>query len=265
MAVCYRHPNEETGVSCSNCGRPICPDCMTSTSVGMRCPECSKQTTKVRTAASLRGADEPRVVLAIIAACVIVYLAGKGLFGSLALRGFPEIAVGHEYYRLVTSAFLHSGLLHIGFNMYLLYVIGRELELAVGPSRFASIYLTAILWGSMGALMQTTTAPVVGASGAVFGVVGATMVELRRRGLDPFSGGLGGLLILNLVIGFIPGSQIAWGGHIGGFIGGALAAWAFHEAQQRKQPLVGYAASAALSVAAVAAAIAVSGNLHSYL
>ena len=142
---------------------------MTSTPVGMRCPDCSKQKTKVRTAASLGGADEPRVVIGIIAVCVIAYLslgAGSGISSAEARWVlFGPLVHDGEYYRLVTSAFLHSSILHIGFNMYLLWIIGRELELTLGSSRFATIYATAILWGSMGALAQTTTSPIVGASG----------------------------------------------------------------------------------------------------
>jgi len=263
MAVCYRHPNEETGVSCSNCGRPICPACMTTTSVGMRCPECAGQKTKVRTAATLYGSREPRVTYAIIAACVIIFLAGNGLYGAWALRGIPEISDLHQYYRLITSGFIHSGVFHVGFNMYILYVVGRELELAIGSPRFGAIYFVALLWGSMGALAQTSTAPVIGASGAVFGVVAALMVEMRSRGLDPFSGGLGVLVVFNLAIGFIPGSHVAWGGHIGGLIGGALAALALGSAPVRKMPALGFAACAVLAIVAFAGAIAMTGSAHS--
>lgn len=269
MATCYRHPTRETGVSCSNCGRPICPSCMTPTPVGMRCPECSRQTTKVRTLAS--GATEPRVTIAIIALCVIAFL-GSGSFGvdgggnTLYARGALAgwLVDDGEYWRLVTSGFLHSGFLHIAFNMYLLWVLGRQLELAIGSGRFATLYGTALLWGSFGALVQTTEVPVVGASGAVFGLMGATAVELRRRGYDPFSGGIGGLIVLNLVISFLPGFNIAFGGHIGGLIGGTLAALALHEGQRRRLPWLGYALCAALAVIAVGGAIAVSGDLHDH-
>jgi membrane associated rhomboid family serine protease len=113
-------------------------------------------------------------------------------------------------------------------------------------------------------LVQTTETVVVGASGAVFGLMGATAVELRRRGYDPFSGGLGGLILINLVIGFIPSFHVAFGGHIGGLIGGALAAFAFELADRRRLPWAGYAACAVLAALAVVGAIAVSGNLHDY-
>jgi membrane associated rhomboid family serine protease len=271
MATCYRHPNRETGVSCSNCGRPICPDCMTPTSVGMRCPECARQKTKVRTAATMSG--EPRVTMGIIAICVILFLAtgsfgatsagGNELYHRFSLFG-PAVHFGHDYWRLVTSGFLHSGFLHIGFNMYLLWILGRQLESVMGSTRFGVLYFTALLCGSLGALLQTTTVEVVGASGAVFGLMGATAVELRRRGYDPFSGGLGGLILLNLAIGFIPSFHVAWGGHIGGLIGGVLAALAFDQAERRRMPWLGYAVCVVLAAAAVAGAIAVSGNLHDY-
>src|SRR3954454_2872197 len=123
MATCYRHPSRETGVSCSNCGNPICPDCMTPTPVGMRCPDCARQRTKVRTAATMaRGGTE--VTKALIAVNVLAFLAelssgGTGVAdvgGSVFRRGAldgPDISTNHEYYRLLTSGFLHAGFLHI--------------------------------------------------------------------------------------------------------------------------------------------------------
>jgi membrane associated rhomboid family serine protease len=268
MVTCYRHPNRETGVSCSNCGRPICPDCMTPTSVGMRCPECAKQKTKVRTARTMT--DEPRVTVAIIVVCVIAFLAdgsfgsagGGNLFVHGALYG-PAVDAG-DWWRLVTNGFLHSSILHIGFNMYLLWLLGQQLEPAMGSRRFAAVYVTALLAGSFGALVQTTTVPVVGASGAVFGLMGATAVELRRRGYDPFSGGLGGLILINLALGFIPGLHIAFGGHIGGLIGGVLAALAFDQADRVRQPWLGYALCLLIAGAVVAGSFAISGSPHNY-
>jgi membrane associated rhomboid family serine protease len=272
MAQCYRHPSHETGVSCSNCGRPICSDCMTPTSVGMRCPVCSKQKTKVRTAQMINANAEPRVTIGIIAVCVLVFLGQGGsiglsgdggtIYSNFALYG-PLVHDG-DYWRLVTSGFLHSGLIHIGFNMYLLWILGQQLERTVGSVRFGVLYFTSLLCGSFGALVQTTTSPVVGASGAVFGLMGVLAVEQRRRGYDPFSGGLGGLILINLAIGIVPGLHIAFGGHIGGLVGGILAALAFHQADRLRRPALGYVACAALSVLAVVGAIAVSGNFHNY-
>ncbi|MCW3004965.1 MAG: rhomboid family intrarane serine protease [Conexibacter sp.] len=272
MATCYRHSSRDTGVSCSNCARPICPDCMTPTSVGMRCPECAKQKTKVRTARTMTS--EPRVTVAIIGICVLLFLAtgsfgatsagGNRLYHDLTLQGIIGIHGLHDYWRLITSGFLHGGLLHIGFNMYLLWLLGQQLEPALGSVRFGALYLTALLFGSFGALAQTTVVEVVGASGAVFGLIGALAVEQRRRGYDPFSGGLGGLLIINLVIGFVPGFHVAWGAHVGGLIGGVLVALAFDFADRRRLPWLGLALCGVLAAAAFFGAIAISGNVHDY-
>lgn len=269
MATCYRHPNRETGVSCSSCGRPICTDCMTATSVGMRCPECARQRTKVRTARTMT--DEPRVTIAIIVVCVIAFLA-EGNFGTSGAGGqlyqqgalFGPYVHRGDWWRLVTSGFLHSGFLHIGFNMYLLWLLGQQLEPAMGSKRFATVYFTALLAGSFGALVQTTTTGVVGASGAVFGLMGATAVELRRRGYDPFSGGLGGLILINLLFGFIPGLHIAVGGHIGGLIGGVLAALSFDQAERMRRPWIGYALCLIIAAASVVGAFAISGSAHDF-
>ena len=150
--TCYRHPGRETRVSCSSCGRPICPDCMRPSPVGMRCPECSSQTTKVKTLASVGG--EPRATIALIAICSIVFLAegsfgvsgGQGsLFRDGALFG-PAVAAG-DWWRLVTYGFLHAGLLHIGFNMLLLWLFGREMEPQLGTPIFLGIYFSCLLAG----------------------------------------------------------------------------------------------------------------------
>jgi membrane associated rhomboid family serine protease len=273
MATCYRHPNRETGVSCSNCGRPICPDCMTPTSVGMRCPECAKQRTKVHTIRSM--ATEPRVTYALIAINVVVYLAiqNNTLFNDLALLGHaqtpfgsvPGLGVAHgEYWRLVTGGFLHANVLHIAFNMYLLYVIGQQLELVMGNVRFAALYIAALLAGSAGALVADPTINTVGASGAVFGLMGAMVIEQRARGLDPFAGGIfgsiGGLIVINLVFSFAV-SGISIGGHIGGLIGGTIAAWLMTEAIRRRMP--SYApllACGLVALVSVAIAIAAAGG-----
>src|SRR3954470_20992687 len=165
MSTCYRHPDRETAVSCSNCGRSICPDCMTPTSVGMRCPECSRDRTRVRTARTIT--DEPRLTYALIALNVIVFLAefasgvsaGGGSFGgsSLVDKGAlygPAVANG-EVWRLLTAGFLHAGLAHLFFNMYSLYILGSLLEPAVGRMRFAIIYFVSLFAGSFGALIAS--------------------------------------------------------------------------------------------------------------
>lgn len=272
MTTCYRHPSRETGVACSNCGRPICPDCMTPTVVGMRCPECAKQKTKVVTAQALRGTGQPIVTQTLIAICVIAYLAGGnfGLTGGGASGGSwlyvngalwaPAIEYQHEYWRLVTSGFLHSSLLHIGFNMLLLYFLGSEIEREIGSPRFGLVYLTALLGGSLGALLQTTTSPTVGASGAVFGLMGFMVVEMRRRGINPLQSQIGLLLLLNVVLSLRPGSGISFGGHLGGLLFGVLAAVALHEGARRGPRWLGPALCGALCVIAVVGAVVMAGQ-----
>jgi membrane associated rhomboid family serine protease len=169
---------------------------------------------------------------ALIAANVAVYLLitassiggrhGATLESHLVLYG-PAVAKG-EWYRLVTNAFVHFGLLHLAFNMLLLYRLGLVLEPALGRVRFVLLYATALLCGSFGALLLSPHAATGGASGAVFGLLGAVAVGLRQRGISLRETGIGGLIVLNLVFTFaIPGISI--GGHLGGLAGGAAVGW----------------------------------------
>jgi membrane associated rhomboid family serine protease len=271
MATCYRHPSRETAVSCSNCGRPICPDCMTTSPVGMRCPECARHTTKVRTVRNTR--QRFGVTEVLIAINVIVFLAeGSGawsltgstdgswllnhglLFGPFvrtsALPGVPI----HEYYRLLTSGFLHLDILHILSNMYVLYWVGRLLEPAIGRARFAAIYFTGLLAGSLGVLIVSPLNASAGASGAIFGLLGAAFTEAQRRGVDQVRNQLVILIVLNLVL-TLSLPNISIGAHIGGLIGGGLATLAFNQADRRRSQALGWAACAALAVIAVVGAI----------
>jgi membrane associated rhomboid family serine protease len=204
----------------------------------------------------------------IIILCAVAFLAsgrfgfgagdGNRLFVDLALYG-PAIDIGNEYWRLITGGFLHSGFIHIAFNMYLLWMLGQMLEPTLGSARFAGLYLTALLWGSFGALVLDPGALTVGASGAVFGLMGAAAVELRARGINPFQTNIGVLILVNLAFSFVL-SGISIGGHIGGLVGGALVGLAFNVADQRRSRALGYAACLALAVVAVAGGIIASGR-----
>lgn len=240
---------------------------MTPTPVGMRCPECGRQRTKVQRPRAVAGAV-PTVTRALVAINVAVFLAqvvtGTSLFGGAAGGVFergalygPAVAFGHDYWRLVTSGFLHAGLIHIGFNMWLLWIVGQMLEPAFGAARFALVYVTALLCGSFGVLLIDPNAVTVGASGAVFGVMGAGVIAMRHRGIDPMQSGLLPTIVLNLVITFaIPGISI--GGHIGGLIGGAVAGWILDRPVPRGVAAYGpVAATVALAVLAAGGAIAV--------
>jgi membrane associated rhomboid family serine protease len=270
MATCYRHPGRETGVSCSNCGKPICPDCMTATPVGMRCPDCAGQRQRVQSLRSMHV--DPVATYVLIGINVLLFLGsgaggsfltGSGgssrVFQDLALWG-PAIHLGHDYWRLVTAGFLHSGLLHIGFNMYILYWLGTMLEPALGHARFLALYFASLLAGSFGALLLSPNSVTVGASGAVFGLMGAAFVMQRARGIDPMQSGIGPVILFNLVISFVI-PNISIGGHIGGLVGGAIAAFAMERLAGRRPGIaMPIAACVAVGAIAVVAAIAVSGR-----
>jgi membrane associated rhomboid family serine protease len=269
MATCYRHPSRETGVACSSCGRPICPDCMTPTSVGMRCPECARERTKVRTVSS--GPTVPVVTRTLIALNVLVFFAETATGGQLggggggtvydkgALFG-PLIAQNHEYWRLLTSGFLHAGLLHIVFNMVFLYIMGPMLEPAIGRVNFAAVYFASLLAGSFGALLFQPDVPTIGASGACFGILGALIVVAYYRGISIWQSGLGVTLLINIVFS-LSFAGISIGGHLGGVVGGAAAGWMIVQfGERRRMPAAALAGCALVAVISVAAAIAVAGS-----
>lgn len=231
---------------------------MTPTPVGMRCPECSKQRTAVRTMASTRS--DPRVTVGLIIACAVLFLATEGFSGGsgslwqkLYLDG-PDVRDG-DYWRLVSSGFLHAGPIHILFNMYLLWLLGNMLEPTLGSRRFAALYFTALLTGACGALIVEPNSATVGASGAVFGLMGAAAVELRSRGINPFKTDIGALILFNLVLSFVL-SNISVGGHIGGLVGGVLVGVAYDFADRRRMPILGYVACLGISAAAVVGSLA---------
>src|SRR5215218_2670342 len=161
MATCYRHPSRETGVSCSNCGNPICPDCMTPTPVGMRCPDCSRQKTPTRSLQSMHV--EPIATFVLIAINVAVFFGVQtspkieldfALFSSSSyFFGGPLHGVAEgEWWRLLTSGFLHTEIWHLGLNMLALFWLGRMIEPALGHARFVGIYFASLFAGSLGVL-----------------------------------------------------------------------------------------------------------------
>ncbi len=276
MPTCYRHPSRETAVSCSSCGRPICPDCMTTTPVGMRCPDCARQRTKVVRMREMTTA--PQVTVALIAINVIVFLAeGSGGFtvggagggtisdkGALLGSGLQRTSTGQieylgvaygQWWRILTGGFLHANFLHIAFNMYLLYLLGQMLEPALGHVKFALIYFVSLLTGSLGALLVSPHALTVGASGAVFGLMGAAALEMRARQIPIMQSGIGFLILINLVFSFAV-SGISWGGHIGGLIGGALAMLLLQLGDRFRQQALALAGCVAIGAIAFVGGIA---------
>jgi membrane associated rhomboid family serine protease len=269
MATCYRHPDRETGVSCSNCGRPICTDCMTATSVGMRCPECTKQTTQVHSVRRRSHSTTPVVTYTLIGICVLAAIGSGSLFGGsgrsqawfdgalVAVAQGPDGLVGvaeGEYWRLITSGFLHGNAIHLLFNMWILHWLGTELEPELGHGRFLALYLASMLAGSFGALLLSPASVTVGASGAVFGLMGAAFIFQRARGIDPWQSGLGVIILLNLGLSFVF-ANISIGGHFGGLIGGALTALAM---DRLRSDVPAMAAAAGVGLAAAVGAVVVS-------
>lgn len=267
---CYRHPGRRGGVRCRRCERPLCPDCMITAPVGFQCPSCVKGGPQVRSLRSL--VTPPRLTQAIIAVNVavavlaLVEAARRGstasLFGGgnvlatdLALFG-PAVGAG-EWWRVVTSGFIHYGLIHLGFNMFILLQLGTMLEPALGRVRFAVLYATALLGGSLGVMLLQPEALTGGASGAVFGLMGAAVIGMRARGVDPMASGLPAVLGLNLLLTFtLPGISI--GGHLGGLVVGTAAGavlFATERRRTRTASLGGTAACAAMGVACAVAAL----------
>jgi membrane associated rhomboid family serine protease len=236
---CYRHPDRETGLSCSECGRPICADCATFAPVGIRCPDHAGvrrgPTARIKprpvrrapgVALATGSAPITKALIAINAAIYLVTVVqGHGLNnpgGSLYLRWLlygPFVAHG-GWYRLITSMFLHGFLLHIVFNMVALYFIGVPVEQYLGRARYIGLYFVSGLAGAAGALLQAPNVPTVGASGAIFGILGAMLI-IEWQITGRLAGQAMTWIVINLVISF-SFSGISWGGHVGGLIGGIL-------------------------------------------
>ena len=242
---------------------------MTPTSVGMRCPECSRERTKVRTARSLSAT--PSVTQALIAINVIAFLVetaagaplGGGTGGTVWNHGVlwgPAISQQHEYWRIVTSGFLHDGLFHILVNMLSLYFVGSALEPAIGRANFIAVYGASLLAGAFGALLFEPMAPTVGASGAIFGIFGALIVVARARGISIWQSGLGVVLVFNLAFS-VSVRGISIGGHLGGLAAGLIAGALITEvAERRRMQGLALAGCAVIALGSIAAAIAVAGT-----
>jgi membrane associated rhomboid family serine protease len=236
--TCYRHPDRVTGLSCSECGRPICTECMTMAPVGIRCPEHSGKPQGVQrvTRGVKRAAFEgtgAKVTKALVAINVAVYVAelvtGGGVNGTgstIYLHGvlFGPLVEQGDWWRLLTAAFLHYGPVHLILNMVGLYWFGSLLEERIGSGRYLMLYLVSGLAGSAGALLWSNgfLTPTVGASGAIFGILGAGLVLERQRDYV-FGGSALGVIVINFVLTFSI-SSISKGGHIGGLVGGILCA-----------------------------------------
>ncbi|MFP1625992.1 rhomboid family intramembrane serine protease [Streptomyces sp. 5K101] len=254
---CYRHPGRETGIRCTRCERPICTDCMISASVGFQCPDCVRtgsgtghapDANRPRTIAGGTVTADPRLVTKVLLAInVAVYVLGFALglpfihrFTLIAaaydgvLDGVVGVAAEGEWYRLLTSVFLHQEVWHIFFNMLMLWWLGGPLEQALGRARYLALYLISGFAGSaLTYLIAEPNSGSLGASGAIYGLLGATIVLMRRMRYDlrPILA----LLAINLLITFLPGLDIAWQAHVGGLVAGAAIAYGLVHVPQGKR------------------------------
>ncbi len=292
VPVCYRHPDRETGVRCTRCERPICPECMVSASVGFQCPECvhggglahqhtpggggagrTMAAARPRTVAGGPITADPRlltkVLIGINIALFLVQLAVGESFTQRfevigqaytpLIPGVQGIAQG-QYYRLLTAMFLHAGFTHLLFNMLSLWWIGGPLEAALGRARYLALYAVSGLAGSaLTYLLAAPNAPSLGASGAIFGLFGATGVLMRRLNYDMRP--LFALLVINLIITFTPGFNIAWQAHVGGLVAGVVTGYAMVHAPRRNRALIQYGTCALVLVAVAVLTLVRTGQL----
>lgn len=255
--TCYRHPDRQTYVHCTRCRRPICPECMRSAAVGHQCVDCvhdgAATVRPVRTQFGGRPSTRstPIVTYALIALNVAVFvlqLSSRDLESRFAL--WPPAVADGQFYRLVTSAFLHYGMTHILFNMWALFVIGPPLEAWLGRLRYGALYALSALGGSVLVyLLSPLNSATAGASGAVFGLFGATYVVAKRLRLDVRW--VTTLIVINLVFTLvypmISSQAISWQGHVGGLVSGALIAWVYAYAPREHRNQV----QAAVTIAVV--------------
>jgi membrane associated rhomboid family serine protease len=245
---CYRHPDRESYVLCQRCGRTICGECQTPAAVGVICPECMAQQrathprTKPAWLTRMTGSGAPVVTYVIIAVCVAVFivqtignLLGLPVTDALVYQGlysYPSAVFGaFEPWRMFTTIFAHANILHLLLNMYTLWVFGSALEPMLGRARYLALFLISGFAGSLGVLLIASPGvPVVGASGAIFGLFGAFLIIQRRLGGNATQ--MLVLLAINLGIGFLPGFNIAWQAHVGGLIGGFLVGLIYVETRQ---------------------------------
>jgi len=292
VPTCYRHPDRETWIRCQRCERPICPDCMRDAAVGFQCPDCVKEAAKgSRQNRAMYGGErsaDPRLTsYVIIGINAIVWLAIAVTGGSrsklvdlLALRPNGYCAPGDGYiydqthpvctsavarevpgvadgawWQLITSVFTHVEIWHVALNMFAVFILGPTLEGIVGRSRFLAVYLVSGLASSaMVMWLSFEYGSTVGASGAIFGLLGALLVTARKARLN--SQWLVQNLVLGVVITVVGWRMISWQGHLGGLLGGIAAAAIIAYAPKSNRSVVQWAGLGILAVALIAISLA---------
>jgi membrane associated rhomboid family serine protease len=250
--TCYRHPDRTTYIRCTRCNRPICPECMRDAAVGHQCEECVRGGAKAVRQPRPQQRTTPVITYGLIAINVVMFVletVSSGVQSELVLRS-PAVANG-DLYRLLTSAFMHYGLTHLLFNMYALFIVGPPLEVWLGRLRFGALYALSALGGSVLVyLVSPLNAATAGASGAVFGLFGASFVVGKRLNLDVRW--VVGLIVINLAFTFViplmGGQNISWQGHIGGLVTGALVAAAYAYAPRERRTVIQVSVTVAVLV-----------------
>jgi len=280
---CYRHPDREAGRSCTRCGKPACSQCLVQASVGSHCLDCAKAArpdvnTRVKLASSRVLTPATYTLIGINVALFFIMGAAdpKSFSGSITqlhadlglsraiLQGHVinlngTVIPAHEWYRLVSSGFIHFGVLHVAMNMLLLFQLGNLLERALGSLRLTAVYFASLLAGSLGVIILDSAGLTGGASGAVFGLMTCAAVGLHRRGVNIFSTGIGMTLALNVVLTFtIRGISV--GGHVGGAIAGGLCGWVMLAPGWKPSPKWAvWATPAVIALVAIATSIVLVG------
>ena len=268
MATCTFHPDRETFRSCSRCGRPACYECLIDAPVGAQCVACVRESRPAASQQLRMKLAEPLLVTKLIIATLaavhfygLVRQGGTGnvlsgtsnwLVNNFALYG-PSVKSG-EWYRIITSGFLHGSLLHLGFNSFAIWNLGRTLEGAIGRWRYAALFFVSVLGGSAGALLLSPNVPTIGASGGAFGLMAAAVVGMHARGVPMRANGWLPPMVINLLFTVsIPGISI--GGHLGGIVAGGIVGYVIIGRRMRNRQ-IDIAVLVAVGVFAVAVALA---------
>ncbi|WP_419994096.1 rhomboid family intramembrane serine protease [Streptomyces boninensis] len=292
--TCYRHPDREAHVRCTRCDRYICPDCMREAAVGFQCPECvsegNREVRQARTAfgGTLRQNFVPVVTYTLIGLNVLAYIAqaalgdeftnrfdnfGRGWIASnggalyedqgYPIPGTDPAGIAHgEWWRLITSAFLHQpptsgiGPLHLLMNMYMLWMLGRVVEQGLGRSRYLALYLISAIGGSVLGYVISPYQPALGASGAIFGLIGAYYLMTRRLGRPDTQ-----FLVIGLIWLVISAGFTSWEGHLGGLLAGGATAFVFAYTPQHHRKVLHIAGPAVVLVVLVVATVIKTASL----
>lgn len=269
---CYRHPDRQSFVLCQRCLRTICPECQTPAAVGVICPECLRDQQKAASPAQRKAerrwsrprtvamsGSRPIVTYVIIALTAFVYLLtlipgiGASIQDTLLFFAptiYPELTGRFEPWRLLTAALVHGGFFHLALNMLALFMIGSSLEPLLGKARFLTLYVLSALGGSVAVALLSFLTPVVGASGAIFGLFGALLVIGRHIGAN--IAGIAIVLGINLVIGFVPNFNVSWQAHIGGLVVGLLVGFIFTRTRAPRQRALQIALLATVGIGLIA-------------